>query len=161
MTLPVIASYKVAPVKLIPETSTPLKSPLVKSTDGPTIYPCVNWYFMFSGCVVIVKRVEGEPVTPPDDVFVKIAFVKLLPEISTPLKLPFVKSYPLISSPGPTMCLAVTLYPVVIALGTPTTLLDRIRVNTAFDMFAPDTSTALILTPEKSAPLKLTPGPTM
>ena len=109
-----------------------------------------------------MNSVPEEPVTPPDDVFVKIAFVKLLPEISTPpLKLPFVKSYPLMSRRGPTMCLAVTLYPVVIALGTPTTLLDRILVSTTFDMFAPDTSTALILTPEKSAPLKLTPGPTI
>ena len=111
--------------------------------------------------MVVVNSVSEEPVTPPDDVFVKIAFVKLLPEISTPLKLPFVKSYPRISSPGPTTCLAVTLYPVVIALGTPTTLLDLILVSTAFEMFAPDTSTALIFTPEKSAPLKLTPGPTM
>ena len=115
------------------------------------------------GIVSIVNLVpaDPEPETPPDFVFTKIALVKSLPEISAPLKSPFVKSYPLKSRFGPIICRAVTLYPLVIALGCPAILLDWMLMRREFVKFAPEMSTLAIFTPEKSEPLKSTPGPTI
>ena len=125
------------------------------------MYPRDSRYLIFAGIVVVVNVVDAEPDTPPDFVFTKTALVKSLPEISAPLKSPFVKSYPLKSSSGPIMCRAVTLYPLVMALGCPAILLDWMRVKREFARFAPETSTLEMFTPEKSEPLKSTPGPTM
>ena len=111
--------------------------------------------------VVVVKSVPEDPETFPDDVFVKMAPVKTLLVMSAPLKSPFVKSYPAIFNLGPIMCPAVTLYPLVMALGIPYTYLDVMLVSTAFVRFAPLTSIDEINTPAKLAPLKSTPGPTM
>ena len=115
------------------------------------------------GIIVVVNLVpaDPDPDTPPDFVFTKMALVKSLPEISAPLKSPSVKSYPLKSRFGPIMCRAVTLYPIVIALGRPAMLLDWMRVKREFAKFAPEMSTFVIFTPEKSEPLKSTRGPTM
>ena len=82
ITFPDFEFTSVAPVKLIPDMSTPLKSLFDKLTDGPTMYPFESWYFIFVGRVVVVKNVSLDPETFPDDVFVKMALVKLLPVIS-------------------------------------------------------------------------------
>ena len=160
-TLPDFELVSVAPLRLIPDMSTPLKSLFDKLTDGPTMYPFDSWYFTLSGMVVVVKIVSVDPETFPDDVFVKMALVKTLPVISAPPKLPFVKLYPIMFNRGPIMYPAVTLYPRVMALGVPYTCLDVMFVNTAFVRFAPLTSIDETNTPVKLAPLKSTPGPTM
>ena len=81
--------------------------------------------------------------------------------MSAPLKSPFVKLYPLISSPGPIICLAVTLYPGGRDAGIPSTLSDLILDKFDPLSFTLDKSTLLKVTPEKFDPVKSTPGPTM
>ena len=161
VTLPVFVLKTFAPVKLIPEMLTPLKSPLDKSTPGPTIYPFDNWYLIFTGSVVVVNRVCADPVTLPEDVFVNLALIKVLPVISAPLKFPFVKLYPLMSRPGPIMYRAVTLYPGGSDAGVPAIFSDRIRARFDPLNLTPDKSTPVIVISAKLEPVKSTPGPTM